>query len=112
MSNKFDLCFSTHSKITLPIDTNDEYRYLQFRKDNPHIFGSFIPAGTPFILNEGSVINIAKLRSERPDIACALDTVKSWSQETKRNVANLTSEFGDENLQAVALLYEKRLSLF
>ncbi|ENK2108849.1 hypothetical protein AB3A40_002785 [Vibrio alginolyticus] len=112
MSNKFDLCFSTHSKITLPIDTNDEDRYLQFRKDNPHIFGSFIPAGTPFILNEGSVINIAKLRSERPDIACALDTVKNWSQETKRNVANLTSEFGGENLQAVALLYEKEIKPF
>ncbi|MCG6221230.1 hypothetical protein, partial [Vibrio diabolicus] len=112
MSNKFDVCFSTNSKIKLPIDTNDEDKYRQFRKDNPHIFGSFIPAGTPFILSEGSSINMAKVRSERPDIACAFDTVKSWSQETKRNIANLTSEFGDENLQAIAYLYEKEIKPF
>ncbi len=52
MSEQFNLCFSTQSRAALPIDISNKEAYKQFRKDNPHIFGSFIPAGTPFILSE------------------------------------------------------------
>ena len=112
MSNAFEICFSTTPKSKLPVDVKNKTAYSQFRKDNPHILGTFIPAGTPFILSNNSSNSVEKIRNDRPDIACALDTVKSWSQETKRNVAHLSSEFGDENLQAIAYIYEKEIKPF
>lgn len=109
MSHQFDLCFSTKSRTSLPIDTSNKLAYKQFRQDNPHILGSFIPAGTPFIVSESGSDSVKLLRESRPDIACALDGVNSWSQSTKRNITNLVDSFGSIQAQAIAELYEKEL---
>ncbi|WP_462179634.1 hypothetical protein [Pseudoalteromonas gelatinilytica] len=109
MSEQFNLCFSTQSRAVLPIDINNKEAYKQFRKDNPHIFGSFIPAGTPFILSEPGSKSVKNLRANRPDLACALDSVNSWSQSTKRNITKMANDFGSDNTFAIAELYEKEL---
>jgi len=52
MSQEFDLCFSNQTRAQLPVDTSDINEVRAFRKNNPHIIGNFIPAGTPFVLSQ------------------------------------------------------------
>ncbi len=109
MSN-FDLCFNTKSRTNLPINENNLTLLKQFRKDNPHIIGNFIPQGTPFILRSPEQGNMSDFRRARPDIACALDSTMSWPEHTKRNVSTIVNQFGDEDALAIAELYEAEIS--
>jgi len=106
MSQEFDLCFSNQTRAQLPVDTSDINEVRAFRKNNPHIIGNFIPAGTPFVLSQSDAK--ASLAS-RPDLACALSSVMSWDKKTQRKVSFMNQAFGDEQLHALAKLYETEL---
>lgn len=105
MQPKFELCFSTQAQAKLPFDINDKSAYEQFRRDNPHILGTSIPFGTPFILSEPGAGSIKSLRQSRPDIACALNDIINLPTSAKRNIARMANDFGDQTLLAISELY-------
>ncbi|WP_282167280.1 hypothetical protein [Shewanella japonica] len=106
MPQKYDLCFSTQSRASLPIDANDLEQVKAFRTNNPHILGNFLPAGTPFVLPTDKT---QAVQQSRPDLACALSEVYNWPSQSQRKVAQMNNFFGDEQLQAIAAVYEKEI---
>lgn len=106
MPQEYDLCFSNQSRASLPVNINDINQVKAFRKNNPHILGTFIPAGTPFVLTTDVAETIQK---PRPDIACAISTAVNWPAQAQRKIATMNAHFGDEQLHGIAALYEKEI---
>ncbi len=52
MSQDIALCYSKGN--TYPVDRHDKQALADFQQDNSHIRGSFISAGTPFIIRTKS----------------------------------------------------------
>ncbi len=106
MPQEYDLCFSTQSRASLPINADDINQVKAFRNNNPHILGNFLPAGTPFVLPADATQSI---QQARPDLACALSEVYNWPSHSQRKVAQMNAIFGDDQLQAIAAVYQKEI---
>ena len=105
-NNGLDICFSNRPRAALPIDTSDINQMRDFRRNNPHIIGNFVPAGTPIIFDR---VDAESKLASRPDLTCSLAAMRNWTGETKRNVSAMNAIFGDEQLQAIAQVYEKEI---
>jgi hypothetical protein len=108
MSKDIALCYSNNN--TYPVDRNNQQELANFKQDNPHITGSSISIGTPFILrSEGSNAKSSDWRKERPDLVCSFDKIQSLSQPVKKKIALMGSIYGGENLQGLADFYQAEL---
>jgi hypothetical protein len=59
MSEDIALCYSQSN--VYPVDRNDQQALTNFQRDNSHIKGTFISAGTPFIMRpSGSTVTGCK----------------------------------------------------
>lgn len=54
MPNNIALCYSSSNNSTYPVNPNNKQAFTTFQQDNPHLNGTFISAGTPFIMRTDS----------------------------------------------------------
>jgi hypothetical protein len=107
MSEEIALCFSRGN--TYPVDRNDQQALADFQRDNSHIKGSFISAGTPFIMRSSSDKN-NDWKKTKPELVCTFKKMQSLSQKSKRNIALMDDMFGSDQLQAIADFYQAELA--
>jgi len=110
MSEDIALCFSKSN--TYPVDRNDPQALANFQRDNSHIKGSFISAGTPFIMRPSGSgnDNNSDWKQARPDLVCTFKQMQSLSQQSKRKVAMMDDMLGSDQLQAIADFYQAELA--
>ena len=110
MSEDIALCYSRSNAY--PVDRNDKQALADFQKDNSHIRGSFISAGTPFIMRANSSSNDhnSDWKQARPDLVCTFKKMQSLPQQSKRNIAVMDDMFGSDQLQAIADFYQTELA--
>ncbi len=111
MSEEIALCYSKGN--IFPVDRNDKQALANFQQDNSHIKGSFISAGTPFILrsNHAESNNPASdWKKARPDLVCTFKKMQSLSQASKRKMALMDDMLGSDQLQALADFYQIELA--
>lgn len=110
MSENIALCFSKSN--TYPVDRNDPQALADFQRDNSHIRGSFVSAGTPFILrpNGSHNDNNNDWKQARPDLICTFKKMQSLSQQSKRKIAVMDDMFDSDQLQAIADFYQTELA--
>ena len=106
MPNNIALCYSSNN--TYPVDRNNPKAFADFKRDNPNISDTFISAGTPFILRNGSS-NSKDWRQVRPDLICPLNYMKSLPPQAKRKIALMDSILGGEYLQALADFFQTEM---
>ncbi|MCI2282412.1 hypothetical protein L3081_02115 [Colwellia sp. MSW7] len=110
MPNNIALCYSSNN--TYPVDRNNPKAFADFKRDNPNISDTFISAGTPFILRNGSSnasSNSKDWRQVRPDLICPLNHMKSLPPQAKRKIALMDSILGGEYLQALADFFQTEM---
>ena len=113
MPNNIALCYSSSNNSTYPVDQNNKQAFAAFERDNPHLNGAFISAGTPFIMRSDSNndnANNIDWRQARPDLVCAFNQIQSLPPQAKRNIASMDNLYGSENLQALADFYQAELA--
>lgn len=109
MSEDISLCFSKTN--TYPLDHNDEQASAEFQRDNTHIKGSVISAGTPFIMRASDSLNDNRdWKQVRPDLVCTFKKMQSLSQQSKRKIALMDDILGSDQLQAIADFYQAELA--
>ena len=113
MSEDIALCYSKSNAY--PVDRNDKQALADFQRDNSHIRGSFISAGTPFIMrtnssNSSSNDHNRDWKQARPDLVCTFKKMQSLPQQSKRNIAVMDDMFGSDQLQAIADFYQAELA--
>jgi len=110
MSEDIALCFSKSN--TYPVDRNDQQALANFQRDNSHIRGSFISAGTPFIMRPSGSHNDnnSDWKQARPDLVCTFKQMQSLSQQSKRKIAMMDDMLGSDQLQAIADFYQAELA--
>jgi len=111
MSEDIALCYSKGN--TYPVDRNDKQALANFQQDNSHIRGSFISAGTPFIMrthSNGNDNNTTDWKKTRPDLVCTFKKMQSLSQQSKRKMALMDDMLGSDQLQALADFYQTELA--
>ena len=110
MSEDIALCFSKSNAY--PVDRNDPQALADFQRDNSHIRGSFISAGTPFIMRPSGSgnDNNSDWKQARPDLVCTFKQMQSLSQQSKRKIAMMDDMFGSDQLQAIADFYQAELA--
>ena len=111
MSEDIALCYSKGN--TYPVDRNDKQALANFQQDNSHIRGSFISAGTPFIMrthSNGNDNNTTDWKKTRPDLVCTFKKMQSLSQQSKRKIALMDDMLGSDQLQALADFYQTELA--
>ena len=110
MSEDIALCFSKSNAY--PVDRNDQQALANFQRDNSHIRGSFISAGTPFILRPSGTNNDnnSDWKQARPDLVCTFKKMQSLSQQSKRKIAMMDDMLGSDQLQAIADFYQAELA--
>jgi hypothetical protein len=112
MSQNIALCYSKSNAF--PVDSNDTLALANFQRDNSHIKGTFISAGTPFIMrthsNNSSNDNNSDWKQARPDLVCSFKKIQSLSQKSKRKIALMDDMLGSDQLQAIADFYQAELA--
>jgi hypothetical protein len=109
MSEDIALCYSKSN--VYPVDRNDTQALANFQQDNSHIKGTFISAGTPFIMRpSGSNNDNRDWKQARPDLVCTFKQMQSLSQQSKRKIAMMDDMFGSDQLQAIADFYQTELA--
>ena len=110
MSEDIALCFSKSNAY--PVDRNDQQALAAFQRDNSHIRGSFISAGTPFIMRPSGSNNDnnSDWKQARPDLVCTFKQMQSLSQQSKRKIAMMDDILGSDQLQAIADFYQAELA--
>jgi hypothetical protein len=112
MSEDIALCYSKSN--VYPVDRNDTQALANFQRDNSHIKGTFISAGTPFIMrthsNNSSNDNSIDWKQARPDLVCSFKKIQSLSQKSKRKIALMDDMLGSDQLQAIADFYQAKLA--
>jgi hypothetical protein len=77
MPEEIALCFSRGN--TYPVNRNNQQALTDFQRDNSHIKGSFISAGTPFIMRSSSDKN-NDWKKTKPELVCTFKKMQSLSQ--------------------------------
>lgn len=110
MSEDIALCFSKNN--TYPVDRSDPQALADFQRDNSHIRGSFISAGTPFILRPSGSNNDnnSDWKQARPDLVCTFKKMQSLSQQSKRKIAMMDDMLGSDQLQAISDFYQAEIA--
>jgi hypothetical protein len=111
VSQNIALCYSKSNAF--PVDRSDTLALANFQRDNSHIKGSFISAGTPFIMrthSNNSSNNSIDWKQARPDLVCSFKKMQSLSQQSKRKIALMDDMLGSDQLQAIADYYQAELA--